>query len=664
LAKASTQVGERRAKGVFQQNPGGYGFVQRFDGEDSVFIPPPRISNAIDGDHVEVEVWPSEKGFEGKVVTVLERQRTRVVGILEKSGRKAWALRAEDPRVLRPVEVTGGPGQAIVGELVVGQIVSYPEKRRDAIWVTVEKSLGEPGRLQTQVAKILAESGIDEEFPEDVTVEAAGVPTEVRESDLEGREDLRQLPFMTIDPEDARDFDDAVCVELLGEDPEGSDYRVHVAVADVSHYVREGTAIQIEAEHRCFSAYLPERAIPMLPEQLSANICSLVPKQDRLAMVVEMRVGPAGEVKKPKVMASVIHSRRRLSYEDVAAVFDDKGKVAAKVQDRIKELRRVADRLRAARMRRGSIELDLPEARIVLDQDDPERVRDVRRSRSSKSVARAYNLIEELMIAANEAVGSLAVQRKLPALFRVHEKPPDDKLERLVMAAESLGVKADPTKLSRPRGVQKFLSRAEGSPRKGAFNMLMLRAMAQADYRTENVGHFALASEAYVHFTSPIRRYPDLVAHRVLKAHLSKTGGKAGPKPIPHMPKKEAAETAAVRSSTRERTVLQAERDSKSLYAAAHVRDRIGDRFEGTVTGISSTGIFVSLDDPFVDGMARIAKIEKDWRDRLSPDDAGVRLIGENTGKSITLGDRVIVEVENASLARGQIDFVLMEVLQ
>jgi ribonuclease R len=437
-----------------------------------------------------------------------------------------------------------------------------------------------------------------------------------------------------------------------------------VAVADVSHYVREGTAIEVEAEHRCFSAYLPERAIPMLPHALSSNICSLVPNQDRLAMVVAMTVEAGGEVRDVEVMASIIHSQRRLTYEEAADVLDGSEKLPAEVRERVIALRRVADRLRAARLRRGSIELDLSESRVKLDEDDPERVRAITRSRTSKAVARAYNLIEEMMIAANEAVGRLAVARRLPVPFRVHDVPAEEKLDALEASAFALGAKVDASKLRRPRGVQKFLSKVSTNKRSGAFSMLMLRAMAQAAYQTENVGHFALASEAYVHFTSPIRRYPDLIAHRVLKAWLSKKkGGFPGPRPIPRMPKREAAEAAAVRSSARERAIMQAERDTKSLYAAAFMRDRIGDRFEGTVSGISTTGVFITLDDPFVDGMARISKIERDWRDQLEPDEAGVRLLSDRTGKSITLGDRVIVEVENASLARRQIDFVLVEVL-
>jgi ribonuclease R len=652
----------KSVQGILQMNPGAYGFVQRFDAQGSVFVPPPRIGAALDGDQVEVVCWPAERGLEGRVVAVVERQRTRVVGVLEKARRGAWRLTPEDPRIVRAVEVVGGPGAGVVGELVVGAIVDYPRDGGDSIRVSVERSLGEPGRLDTQIAKILAEAGIDEQFPEDVVVEAAGVPDRVFEADLRGRADLRDVPFMTIDPEDARDFDDAVAARLLGSDPETADARVWIAVADVSHYVREGTAIEIEAAHRCFSTYLPERAIPMLPEALSSHMCSLVPEQDRLAMVAAMTVDRNGAVRDVELMAAVIHSRRRLSYGEVAGVLEGGGALEEDAVDRIKLLRRVSDRLRAARLRRGSVELALAEIRVRLDEDDPERVRAIVRSRSSEAEARAYNLIEELMIAANEAVGRAAVAAHLPMPFRVHEPPAEAKLEQLVAAADALGVRADVEALRQPRGVQKFLARAERTPRAGALNMLALRSMTQAVYRTENVGHFALASRAYIHFTSPIRRYPDLVAHRVIKAWLRRKGGRAGPEPVPGLPTDAAVEEAAVRSSARERAAAQAERDAKALYAAAYMRDRIGDRFEGTVAGFSSTGVFVTIDDPYVDGMARIGHVEKEWRERLAADESGVRLVGERSGRAITLGDRVVVEVESCSLPRRQIDLKLVGV--
>ncbi|MCA9681225.1 MAG: VacB/RNase II family 3'-5' exoribonuclease, partial [Myxococcales bacterium] len=537
-------------------NPGGYGFAQPLAGDEerNVFIPPGYLRGALDGDELEVVYWQSEKGLEGRIETILARKRTRVVGLLVQAGNGSWVLEVDDPRLIWPVACPEGPGAGEPGKVVVAEIIEYPADPEPTLLVRVQRTVGEAGALETEVQKILIEHGIDDHFSAAIEAEAAVVPVEVGEDDLENRADLRGLAFMTIDPPDARDFDDAVCVELLGEDGSSDDYRLHVAVADVSHYVREGTAVDEEARKRCFSTYLPDRAIPMLPHQFSSHMCSLVPKQDRLAMVVSMRVDAAGATSEYEVRAAVIHSRRRLTYEEVARELDGAEKLGKKARDRVVALRACSDRLRGARLRRGAIELDLAEAKVVLDEDDRSRIRDVVKSRSSKSMARAYNLIEELMIAANEAVGELAVAHSLPVVYRVHDRPDEEKLETLTQAAMVLGTKADPEKLGSPRGVQKFLNRIAGKSFSAALNMLMLRAMAQAKYGTENLGHFALASRAYVHFTSPIRRYPDLISHRVMKAWVARRGGPGGPKALtPRMPKGPESEEQALRSSERER---------------------------------------------------------------------------------------------------------------
>lgn len=670
-----TQNWQTRA--VLSVNPGGYGFARPLPnppGADpksppkstetrSVFIPPGYLRGALDGDELEVVYWESEKGLEGRIETIVKRKRTRVVGVLIQAGNKNWVLDVEDPRLIWPVSCLGGPGEGEPGKVVVADIVEYPAEVEPQLRVRVQRTIGLPGALETEVQKILIEHRIDEHFADAVEQEAAVVPSEVGVDDIVNRADLRWLPFMTIDPPDARDFDDAVCVELIGNDPNTDDVRLHVAIADVSHYVREGTAIDDEARERCFSAYLPDRAIPMLPHQLSSHMCSLVPKQDRLAMVVSMRVDAAGETSEWQVRAAVIHSRRRLTYDEVARALEGDENLGKKARGRVFALRACADRLRRHRMRRGAIELDLAESKVILDDDDRTRIRDVIKSRATKSMMRAYNLIEELMIAANEAVGELAVEHQLPAVFRVHDKPDDEKLTVLTQAAFALGTKADPEKLRAPRGVQKFLSQLEGKTFAPALNMLMLRAMAQAQYSVDNVGHFALASRAYVHFTSPIRRYPDLISHRVMKAWVRRGGGECGPEPVPRMPKPGESEDQAIRSSEREREIVAAERSTQNLFAAVFMRDRIGDRFEGRVTGISQTGIFVQLDAPFVDGMVKLADFEKDRKEPYERDDTGVRLVGQRTGKLLTVGDRVIVEVVDTSVARRQIDLFLVTVL-
>lgn len=652
-------------RAVLHVNPGGYGFARPLSEAEqrSIFIPPGHLRGALDGDEIDVVYWESDKGLEGRIEEIAARKRTRMVGILTRAGYGGWILEVEDPRLIWPVICPEGPGRGDPGKVVVGEIYQYPHGPQPEILVRIQRTIGEPGALETEVRKILIEHQIDDEFSDEVEHEAASVPTAVREQDLEQRTDMRALPFMTIDPPDARDFDDAVCVEQLGDDPHNCDYRLHVAIADVSHYLHEGTAIDGEARERCFSTYLPDRAIPMLPHQLSSHMCSLVPKQDRLAMVVSMRIDPAGATSEFSICAGVIHSRRRLTYDEVARELDGADALGKKARGRVMALRACADRLRGARLRRGAVELALSEAKVVLEEDDRTRILDVIRTRSSKAMTRAYNLIEELMIAANEAVGELAVEHGLPVVFRVHDKPDEEKLAILTTAAFTLGTRADPDKLRRPRGVQKFLAQLEGKPYAPALNMLMLRAMAQAQYSTENLGHFALASRAYVHFTSPIRRYPDVISHRVMKAWLKRKGGHCGPDPVPRMPKLIESEEQAERSSEREREISAAERETQSLFAAVHMRDRIGDRFEGTITGISQFGVFVQIDSPFVDGMVKLGDIEKDRKESYQRDESGIRLIGSRTGKVITVGDRVVVEVVGTSVARRQIDLFLVSAL-
>jgi ribonuclease R len=333
------------------------------------------------------------------------------------------------------------------------------------------------------------------------------------------------------------------------------------------------------------------------------------------------------------------------------------------VTRRIAALRSVADRLGAARTRRGSIVLDLPEIKILLDQDDPERVRGIVTSRADEHVRKAYNLIEELMVAANEAVARICVQRKLPAIYRVHDVPEEERVERLCAVADLFGVDADPQLLVTPKGFAALIKKVGSHPRRHALHSLMLRTLAQAEYSPRNVGHFALASPAYLHFTSPIRRYPDLINHRVMKAWLRRTGGSAGPNPVPKLPSLQAAKEASDRSSLRERATTQAERDAKALMAAHYMRDRIGDRFEGTISGVATAGLFVTLDDPPVDGMVRRGQIERELGEPWSMDALGVRMVAPRSHRTLAIGDRVVVEVIDASPARRQIDLALMGVL-
>jgi ribonuclease R len=639
-------------------NPAGYAFAHRDDDEPSIFIPPPERGGAMDGDRVVVSWWQGDRGTEGSVRSVVRRARTRVTGVLRKAG-KGWMVQPDDPRVLGQAEVIGDH-KATPGMVVVAAIVDYPDRWRDDFTVKVERTLGPPGSLVTEEERILVEHGIDPELPKHVLTAAESVPARVRGSDRVNRVDMREADFMTIDPVDARDFDDAVCVELHGKDLRRSTMRVHVAVADVSHYVTEGDVFDTEAIYRCFSTYLPSRVIPMLPMPLSANICSLVPKKERLAMVVSFDLDPTGRMGEADVAAAVIKSKMRLTYEQVAIELAGKKKQPPEITERIALLRAAADRLQAARRRGGSIELNLPEVKVLLDEDDRERVRDIVPARKDPQVSRAYNLIEELMVAANEAVARIGVKHRLPLVYRIHDKPEEERIERFVAVADLLGVEADPEKIATPKGVQAFLRKVEEHPRRPSLHGLLLRTLAQAEYSTHNIGHFALASTAYAHFTSPIRRYPDLINHRVMKAWLHKRNGPAGPDPVPRLPPLKESTEKSERCSTRERAIIQAERDAKALLSAAFMRDRIGDRFEGTVTGISRGGAFVSLDAPPVDGMIRRSLIEREFREPFTVDDVGATMKGDQSGRTLMIGDRVVVEITDVSLTRRQIDLALM----
>ncbi len=635
-------------------HPQGFGFAERENREGTIFIPAAQRGGAMDGDEVLVAHWEADRGREGAVRSVVSRRRSRISGVLRRQ-RGRLTLEPEDPRVVDPVEVVGQLPPEAFDMVVLADIVEYPVPGRPLVLVTIDRVLGAPGRIATETLKILIEHGVDPEFPPDVLKAAESVPTQVVPADLENRADLRHLPFMTIDPPDARDFDDAVCMEA----GEGDAVRLHVAVADVSHYVREGDPFDVEAALRCFSCYLPDRAVPMLPPSLSSNICSLVPDEDRLAMVVSMDIDGRGAVTDAQVAASVIRSRARLSYEQAATMLAH-ARGPAEQRARVIALRALADRMRRVRLRRGAIELSLPEVKVRLDEDDPERVRAVEHTRANPEVARAYNLIEELMLAANEAVARIAGRTRLPLLYRVHASPDEERIERFCGVAGLLGVEVDPEVLRTPKAMQAFLRKIEKHPRRVALNGLLLRALAQAEYATANIGHFALASNGYLHFTSPIRRYADLVDHRVLKAHLRRTGGFAGPEPTPRLPERHVANAIAARAGERERAVAQAERDAKAMLCAAFMRDRIGDRFEGTIGGLSNAGAYVSLDSPPVDGIIRRAALERETRESFVLDALMARMTGDRSGTSVAIGDRVIVELVDASIARRQIEFALI----
>jgi ribonuclease R len=645
----------RIVAGRIKVHPDGYGFVVPEDHTEDIHVSARSRGASMDGDRVEVDWWVGARGLEGRVVSVLERGRGKITGQLAGTG-KNLHLVPDDPRITGPVILRGGPGGGKHGQAVVAEIARYPAHPTDTMEVTVKKVLGDPDDPRTEIEKILACADVSEEFPAEVVKAAAHVPSEVRPNDRKDRVDLRHIPFVTIDPETARDFDDAVALEAL---PDG--HRLWVAVADVSHYVREGNPIDAEARARGVSVYLPNRAIPMLPEALSSHMCSLVPEEDRLAMVVRIDFDKNAAVRDTDFAAAVIHSQARLDYPGVAAALagDTRGK-RKKYEPFIPALQLMdglAKKLRARRFERGSLDLDLPEAVVELDQDDARLVRDIRRSRRDPGERGAYAMIEEFMLAANEAVGDSFQLRGEPVLWRVHDAPDAVKLETFAGLAESYGLPFNLDDARTPKGLGLLLQRLKGHAAEKPLSFQLLRSLKQATYDLVNIGHFGLASQAYIQFTSPIRRYPDVVAHRRLKYRLARLGKPAGGfPPLPADAGVAELGTTAAESSFSERKAMEIEREVVDLYRAFFLRDRIGDVLTGTISAVTSFGVFVATDDPFVEGLIRSEELGDDI---FSFDESGLRLVGRRSGHAFALGDAVSVEVLSVSVARRRIDFRL-----
>ena len=441
-------------------------------------------------------------------------------------------------------------------------------------------------------------------------------------------------------------------------------HRLWVAVADVSHYLREGTALDHEAQARGVSVYLPNRAIPMLPEVLSGKLCSLLPGEDRLAMVARIDYDRNLAIVETDFCAAVIHSHGRLDYPGVAAALagDVRGKRKhyEPFLPTLRAMDALARRLRLRRQERGAMDLDLPQAVVELDNDDPRLVRDVRRARRDPGERHAYAMIEEFMLAANEAVGESFRDRKEDTAWRIHDVPDEEKLATFAALAERYGIKIDLTEAATPLGLAAVLKRLHGHPAEKPLSFLLLRTLKQATYDVVNVGHFGLASPAYLHFTSPIRRYPDVIVHRLLKRRLASLGKPAGgftPMANAPMPTSEVIQQAAASASFCERKAMEVEREVVDLYRAFFMRDRVGDILDGAVSGVTAFGIFVVADEPFVEGLVRTDYLSPD--DFYDYDDVACRLVGRRSGRTFSLGDRVKVEVLQVSVARRRIELRL-----
>jgi ribonuclease R len=646
----ASKVGRERATGAIREgflsvNPRGFGFVpMEGDGED-LFIPAESMAGAMHGDKVRVKVVArSSRGAEGAVLDVVERRAKRIAGALSKKGRALWVT-PEDGRVRGPIviarsELAEGANH---GDVVIVVVTRYPESPDENPEGELVAVLGKPGDPQVEVQKILALASVEEAHPPLAVTEAKAFPREVPPETLTGLEDLTAFPLPTIDPEDARDHDDALWAERL---PEGG-YRVLVAIADVSAYVTAGSALDDAARERGCSIYLPDRAIPMLPRELSSHLCSLLPDVTRLCLAVDLELDATGETRSYRLIEGFMRSQAKLTYEQVALTLGltregQRSPKAEELKTGLALLREISSLLRARRMRRGALDFDLPETKIVVD---PETHLPVSASRRGKDpgVAKAYQIVEELMLLANETVAAFLIDQQAPGIFRNHGAPDPEKVARFAALCTKFGVEMDPDDALDPKKLSAFVRKLRETEGSSILDTFLVRTLKQAVYDVANIGHFGLASPAYLHFTSPIRRYPDLVVHRVVRGILRRGPIDRTEGGVQRM------RESAVLASERERRAMQVERDVVDLHGALLMREMIGDLFIGTVTGIVGSGVFVTLEDPFV---SVLVKLEALGRDDYEPDDDGFAVIGKRSGDRVELGERIHVEIVEVSLDR------------
>ncbi len=652
LSSSPTRASGSERDGLLTVNPRGFGFVASLEANasgDDVFVPPDAMGGAMHGDKVRVRLRSrGPRGAEGEVLRVIERGYKRTAGTLRRKGKSAW-VEPDDARVRGPIVLTrdvdlGGPegNSGVDGDAVIVAFTRWPELPGENPEGRIEVVLGRPGALSVETAKILVLERVEEAHSERAVGEAEAFGAEIPDAARAGRKDLRSLPLPTIDPEDARDHDDAVWVERT----EAGGYRAWIAIADVSAYVTPGTALDAEARARGCSIYLPDRAIPMLPRALSSSLCSLLPDVDRLCLCVEAELDGGGHVLSSDISRGVMRSGAKLTYGGVARALglsaDAQREPAAEgLVDGLRVAYELSRKLRANRMKRGALDFELPEAKVVLDEVTREPVDVVRRAQDA-GVKRAYQLIEELMLLANETVAHWCDKRGAATIYRVHAAPDEQKLERFAAMCDSLGIQFDIEDTRDPKKLGQLLKSFADHPLAPVLNSLLLRSMKQATYEVTNVGHFGLASKAYLHFTSPIRRYPDLVVHRVVHAVLSnkEPGGEGA--------RERLAETAFA-SSVAERRAMEVERAIVDLYRTFLMRDRVGHEFQGTVTAVVGSGVFVQLDAPFVDALVRLEDL---GHDRWEIDDDTLRAVALRSGDVVALGDRMNVEVIDASILR------------
>lgn len=630
--------------GTFISHPRGFGFLEIPEAEEDIFIPEESIGTALHGDTVQIVVKKDGKDgkrCEGEVVKVLERGTREVVGTYQQCDGFGFVV-TDNQRFLKDVFIPAGKSlTAEDGDKVLAEIKDHGNKRRSPEGKIIE-ILGKPGECGVDVLCVAKSYELPMEFPEKVAKQAERIKETLNEGDFYGREDLRDVVMVTIDGEDAKDLDDAVSLTK-----EEDLYHLGVHIADVSNYVQYNSALDKEALKRGTSVYLADRVIPMLPKKLSNGICSLNAGEDRLALSCLMDIDKKGRVVSHRIVESVIHVKERMSYTNVKKILLQEDEELEKRYEELLpmffQMKELSELLRNRRKKRGAIDFDFPESKLVLDEKG--KVVDI----YSYEQNIATRLIEDFMLAANETVAEEYCMLGLPFVYRTHENPDMEKMETVLEMVHQAGIKVKKGKETiSPKEVQKILKELEGMECEPFFARLILRSMKQAKYTVEDTGHFGLAAKYYCHFTSPIRRYPDLQIHRIIKETLR---GKMTEAKIQHY--KGILEEVARQSSAMERRAEEVERETIKMKKAEYMKQHIGEAFEGTVSGVTEWGFYVELDNT-VEGLVHVNSLTDDYytfdKDRYC-------LVGDMTGRAYRMGQRVKVWVENADENTKTVDF-------
>lgn len=633
-------------RGKFIGHAKGFGFVTpETEGMDDIFIPPPEVNGAMNGDIVLVRVSKGDYGDrrEGSIIRIAERKTTKVVGTYQDN--RGFGFVIPDDKKL-PMDIFIGKGNsldAVEGHKVVVEITEWPSELKSATGMVVQ-ILGHKNDPGVDILSIIHKHGIEVEFPSEVMEQANQTPDEVQEKDLFKRQDLREDLVITIDGADAKDLDDAIS---LVKNEDGT-YTLSVHIADVSYYVQENTPLDDEAYDRATSVYLTDRVIPMLPHKLSNGICSLNPHVDRLTMSCRMTIDRNGKAVHHEIFESVIQSKERMTYTDVYKIIEEKDEELMKKYEHIvpmlNNMAELASILRQKRIDRGAIDFDFKESKVIVDEQGwPTDI--VIRERTA-----AERLIEEFMLAANETVAEHFHWMQVPFLYRIHEDPKAEKLQRFFEFLTNFGivVKGTGNKVH-PRALQEIVESIEGMPEETVISTMLLRSMQQAKYFEESLGHFGLSADFYTHFTSPIRRYPDLIVHRLIRTYLINKD--VSSETIAHW--NANMSEIAQHTSERERRAVDAERDTDALKKAQYMLDKIGEEFDGVISSVTNFGMFVELENT-VEGLVHVSYMTDDY---YRFDDRQMMMIGEHTGKQFRIGDEVTIKVVSVKPEESAIDF-------